>query len=80
LVPERVLALDKDLTPIVSMVVKWSQYRISLDGSAAIANGIYLQMEREFGGQEAFDAVKQAIFNDQMGIFDLLGVKEDVGA
>ena len=78
MIGERILALDAEPTNVMAMVVKWSHYRITIDGSAAVANGIYLQMERDFDGQATFADVKAAVFNDQAAIFNLLEIKEEV--
>jgi hypothetical protein len=47
-----------------------------LDGSAAIANGIFVQTEREFDTHTTYQDMKQTIQNDEAELFNLLGVEE----
>ena len=58
-------------------MTRWQKYRITIDGSAAIANGIYLQTEREFEAKTSFEDMMQAIFTDEQQLFKLLDVQED---
>ena len=78
LMTERIVALDAEPTNGMAMILKWPSYRVTIDGSAAIANGIYLQLERDFGGQATFDEVKTAIRADQLALYDLLDFKEEL--
>ena len=80
LVPEPFVALDATPTTVVAMVVRWAKHRITLDGSAALANGIFLQMEREHDGQTTLEDVGQLIAKDQQDIFTILDVKEIIPA
>ncbi len=77
---ERILALDAEPTNVMAMILKWPRYRLTIDGSAALANGIYLQVERDFDGQATFDDVKTAFRADQAAIFGLLDIKEELPA
>jgi hypothetical protein len=75
IVPE-ILKLDPSPTEVMAIVVRWPQRRITLDGSASIANAIYVQSEREFDAQASYADVKQSIFNDEVELLSLLGVEE----
>ena len=46
----------------MAIVSRWPQRRITLDGSAAIANAIYVQTERDFDAQASYEDVKQTRF------------------
>ncbi len=80
IIAERVLALDSEQPTVMAIVVKWLRYRVTIDSSVALANAIYVQMEREFEGQATFDDVKTAVRTDQSALFDLLNIEEEVPA
>jgi len=78
LIPETFVALDATPTTVMAMVVRWAKHRVTLDASAALANGIFIQMEREHEGQATFEEIRQLIVKDQQDIFTILNVKENV--
>ena len=49
---------------------------IGLDGSAALANGIFLQIEREFDAKISYADMKQRIFDDEVQMLRVLGLEE----
>jgi hypothetical protein len=75
IVPE-ILMLDTCPTEATAIVSRWPKRRITLDGSAAIANGIFIQTEREFDASATHEYMKQTIFNDEVELLKLLGVEE----
>jgi hypothetical protein len=75
IVPE-ILRLDPAPTEAMAIVSRWPKRRIMLDGSAAIANGIFVQTEREFDTHTTYQDMKQTIQNDEAELFNLLGVEE----
>ena len=75
IVPE-ILALSNDQTTVMAIISKWPKYRITLDGSAAFANAIYVQMERQFEATTSFDDMKAAILQDELDLFKLLDIEE----
>lgn len=75
IVPE-ILALSKDQTTAMAIVSRWPKHRITLDGSAALANGIFVQSERQFDGATSFDDMRATIFQDEQDLFRLLDVQE----
>lgn len=75
IVPE-ILALSRDEITTMAIVTRWPKYRITLDGSAALANGIFLQAERQFDATTTFDNIKEIIFRDEQDLFKLLDVVE----
>ena len=80
LIKDSLLALDPSPTTVMAMVLRWAKFRVTIDGSAALANGIFVQMEREFDGQATLEDIKMAIHKDEQDIFKILAVKEDVSA
>jgi hypothetical protein len=71
-----ILKLDPAQTEAMAVVSRWPKHRITLDGSAAIANGIFVQTEREFDAETTYDQMKDTILNDELELFKLLGVEE----
>jgi hypothetical protein len=63
----------------MAIVARWKNRRITLDGSAAIANAIFVQLEREFNAEASYDDIKTQILADEIELFTLLGVEEDLG-
>lgn len=64
--------------PLDAMAIfaRWPRYRITLDGSAQLANGLFVQMERDFDQDLSYADMKQAIYKDEVDLFALLGVEE----
>ena len=60
----------------MAYVVRWKGRRITLDGSAALANGVFAQLEREFEPTVSLEDIKAIIFNDELNLFKLLNVEE----
>jgi hypothetical protein len=75
IVPE-ILALSKEQTTTMAIVSRWPKYRITLDGSAALANGLFVQSERQFDATTSFDDMKATVFQDEQDLFKLLDVQE----
>lgn len=75
--PSKLAALS--LSPITdtASVVKWEKRRITIDGSAQFANGIFLKLEREFSGDTTYEAMGTQLHADEEELFALLGVQED---
>jgi hypothetical protein len=70
------LKLDPLAANAMATVLRWPKHRITLDGSAALANGIFVQMEREFDPKSTFNDMKETILNDEIDLLKLLGVEE----
>ena len=68
--------LENSPTEAMAYVVKWKGRRITLDGSAALANGVFLHLERDFDATVPFEDIKTTIFNDETTILKLLNVEE----
>jgi hypothetical protein len=66
---------DSPITAFAT-VLRWDGRRITVDGSAQLANAVFLKFEREFpGGIELPDMAKQ-IYADEQTLFSILGVEE----
>lgn len=71
-----VAKLEDSPVEAIAIVARWKGRRITLDGSAAIVNGVYLQSEREFESTASYDEIKMAVLNDQLTLFKLLDLEE----
>lgn len=70
---------DLDASPVSGMaaVMKWDQRRVTIDGSAQIANGLFLRFEREFDGNATYSNIAAKLKEDEDQLFELLDVRED---
>ena len=71
-----ILQLDAAPSEAIAIVSRWPKRSLTLDVSAAIANGIFVQTEREFSPDATSDDIKRQIVSDEDELFSLLGVKE----
>lgn len=60
----------------MAYVVRWKGRRITLDGSATLANGVFAHLERDFEPTSSLVDMKEALFNDEVSLLKLLGVEE----
>lgn len=68
--------LATEPTIAMAIVAKWPKRRITLDGSAALANAIFLQTEREFDTAISLEQIQQVLWDERQELFALLGVEE----
>jgi hypothetical protein len=68
--------LEGSPAELMAYVVRWSGRRITLDGSAALANGVFLNLERDFDATVSFEDIKATIINDEVTMLKLLNVEE----
>ena len=59
-------------------IIKWEKRRIVLDGSAALANAVFLKFEREFDAHADLESIAFQLKNDEDAIFKMLDVEEDL--
>lgn len=68
--------LENSQAEAMAYVVRWKGRRITIDGSAAFANGVFLHLERDFDADISFDEIKTTIYNDEVAMFKLLKIEE----
>jgi hypothetical protein len=68
--------LESSEAEAMAYVVRWKGRRITLDGSAALANGVFANLERDFEPTVSLDDIRAATFNDEAELLKLLGVEE----
>ena len=75
-VPAQLAALDGEIKTMAN-IVKWEKRKIIIDGSAQLANGIFLRLEREFEGGTAYAQIVEQLRADEEALFALLDVREE---
>lgn len=76
--PERLQAFSAAEVTTGASVVKWKDSRITLDGSAIVANGLYLKYEREFDCSVSLEAIAMDLRAVEEKLFQILDVEEDI--
>jgi hypothetical protein len=61
----------------MAAVAKWEDRRVTIDGSAALANAIFLRLERNFLASATYPEIATQLRKDQEDLFRILGVEED---
>jgi len=76
--PSPLLGLEAHSLKATAAVAKWEKRRITVDGSAQLANGLFVNLEREFSASESLETIAYQLKADEDQLFDLIGVKEDI--
>jgi hypothetical protein len=58
-------------------VVKWKDGRITLDGSAVVANAVFLKYEQEFDSSVSFETIALALHTAEEELFQVLDIEEN---
>ena len=70
--------MESESPATMASVVRWSKRKITLDGSASLANAVFLKFEREFGATATSHEIAEQISADEKQLFAILGVVEEV--
>jgi hypothetical protein len=73
----QLLALEEEPVKTMATVAKWSNRKVTIDGSGALANGVFLRIERDFPGAATYEDITQHLRKDEEALFSILGVEED---
>lgn len=76
-VPTPIVALDSSPIRALAAVLKWDKRRVTIDGSAQLANGIFLRFERDFEGTSSIEEIAHQLRADEEELFAMLGIQED---
>jgi hypothetical protein len=76
-IPQQLLALDHEPATTMATVVKWRNHKVTIDGSALLANAIFLRLEREFSSDATYETMAVQLRKDEEDLFRILGVEED---
>jgi hypothetical protein len=65
-------------TPLTAFatVLRWEGRRITIDGSAQLANAVFLKFDRDFPGTSAIPDLAQEILADERVLYSIIGVEE----
>jgi len=66
---------DSPITAFAT-VLRWDGRRVTVDGSAQLANAVFLKFERDFPGEIALLDMAKQIYGDEQMLFSILGVEE----
>jgi hypothetical protein len=77
LIPKPMEALGTETSKALAIVVKWPDRRVTIDGSAQIANGIFIRYEHDFPAEAGYEAMAKQLYADEMAIMELLDIKEE---
>jgi len=78
-VPPQLASMETEPVKTMAAVVKWGKRKITLDGSGAIANAVFLKFEREFESTDALEDIARQLRLDEEQLFRILGVEEAQG-
>ena len=73
------VSLDSKQITTMAAVAKWEDHRVTIDGSAVLANAIFLRLERNFPASATYSEIVTQLRKDQEDLFRILGVEEDRG-
>jgi hypothetical protein len=76
-IPQPLAGLEQKPPKSMAVIVKWPDRRVTLDGSAQLANGIFIRYERDFAGNTNYQDMAKQLYADEMQIFTMLDVKEE---
>jgi hypothetical protein len=79
LIPSQLAALDSEPAITMATVAKWANHKVTIDGSAAVANAIFLRFERQFAATAGYDEIVDQLRRDEEELFQILEVEEDRG-
>jgi hypothetical protein len=77
LIPQQLSALDGGPVKTMAAIIVWDKRKITIDGSAQLANGIFLKCEREFDGSVPYVDIASQLKADEDQILTMLGVQEE---
>ena len=78
-VAEQLASLESSPITTMATVAKWSNRKVTIDGSGAIANAIFLKLERDFPSATTYREIAEQLKKDEDGVFEMLGVEEVQG-
>lgn len=77
LAPPQIKSLESSPILTLASVVKWGDRSVYIDGSGAIANALFLKIDRDFTAEQDFREIAELIHSDESTLFNILGIEED---
>jgi hypothetical protein len=78
-VAPQLAALEKEPVRTMASIAKWPKRKVTIDGSGALANGVFLRLERDFESSSTYYEIAAQLRQDEEELFRILGVEEDRG-
>jgi hypothetical protein len=69
--------LDSEPISTMATVAKWAHRKVTIDGSAVVANAVFLRFERKFRSTAAYGEIVGQLRKDEEDLLKILGVEED---
>jgi|GEM_PF-2742714 len=77
LVPPQILAFESQEIKTAAVVVRWEDRKITIDGSASLANGLFIRYERDFPGGTPYQQIAERLLADEEQIFAMLDIEAE---
>jgi hypothetical protein len=77
--PSQFASLETTPLKTLAIVGKWENRKVTIDGSASLANGIFLRFERDFYEAVTLEEMAFQLKKDEQELFAIMGVEEDAG-
>jgi hypothetical protein len=78
-VAPQLAGLEKEPFRTMAAIAKWPTRKVTIDGSGAIANAVFVKLEREFESSSTYGEMAAQLKQDEEDLFKILGVEEDRG-
>jgi hypothetical protein len=78
-IPAQLAGLETDPAVTMATVAKWRDRKVTIDGSAVLANAVFLRFERDFASAATYEDMARQLRHDEEELFRILGVEEDRG-
>lgn len=76
-IPLPMASLENEPAQSMAAIVKWPNRRVTVDGSAQIANGIFIRYERDFSADAGYETMARQLYSDEEQVFGMLDIKEE---
>jgi hypothetical protein len=77
LIPPPMAALYKEPAESMAAIVKWPHHRVTVDGSAQVANGLFIRYERDFPADTDYETMAKQLHADELAVFAMLDIAEE---
>ncbi len=78
-VPRELAAIESQPIRTMASVAKWENRKVTIDGSGALANGLFLRLERDFEAGATYEEIASQLRRDEAELFTIIGIEEDRG-
>ena len=75
-VPREILAIGSGPIKTMATVAKWDSRKVTIDGSGALSNAIFLKLERDFEANATYQEIAHQLRCDEQELFSILGIEE----